>query len=649
METSSPLAAMHRPAAPFGRRDLFTNVRVRLSPGKPRCGGRGNERGNERGGPSGGSGGGVFSIRDQLNQNYFSMKPIHGSSPAGSLAADLCQNFTIGDDASPRFPTPRRALFTSSQTTAAENNRGFLKAPPLPVSSSPLPLDELMDMTPVPKKAAFVTEIEIPPSSPSLPSSSPGDQMMLESPCPGPQPAAHEPLRPSSSSFERRKFPRRASLTRAKGFSFAGPSGRYAADNQLPFFHFGASRLPPAAPTPPSLSASDLFQDSPSPPPPAAQPFVERRPQTANSPCASAAAAAAGGPVRSRPLFVSTNSASAALGAAAASASASRTGSPIPAYGQGHGHGHVRRPSSSFARPRRQYRRSLSMFENPVDVMKPKRDDPAVLGSAAAPTLQPSLLASVMDTEELAPCSEPASPVLPHFFPEGQNDSIPRIDRATLLRVLDGQFNDAFEHKLIIDCRFEYEYDGGHINAAINYNDKDLLTSHLFRNPPAGRTLIVLHCEYSAHRAPLMARHIRAEDRALNAEHYPHLTYPELYILAGGYSGFFGEHPSRCYPQAYVEMDAAEHAFTCEREMDRLRQNRKGLHRAQTFAFGQRDQEKNAAAQHKPLAHFADMSSPIALGRPIDTTAQDSSPCMMMGASPILGSDRGHARRMASY
>jgi M-phase inducer tyrosine phosphatase len=291
------------------------------------------------------------------------------------------------------------------------------------------------------------------------------------------------------------------------------------------------------------------------------------------------------------------------------SAAGVRNGSPIA--------GHVRRTSNSFTRPRRQYRRSLSMFENPGDMIKPKKEEPA------APACS---LAAVMDMDE------PHELALPHFFPEGQNDSIPRIDRATLLEVLDGRYNEHYTHKLVIDCRFEYEYEGGHINEAINYNDKDLLSRHLFETPMEGRTLLVFHCEYSAHRAPMMARHIRAEDRTANAECYPRLTYPEVYILDGGYSGFFGEHPVRCYPQAYVEMDAAEHASTCEREMGRLRQTRRGLNRAQTFAFGQREQSIN--------------DSPTAQGR---SDQYDSPSIMMMGASPILGSDRCHARRMASY
>lgn len=253
------------------------------------------------------------------------------------------------------------------------------------------------------------------------------------------------------------------------------------------------------------------------------------------------------------------------------------------------------------------------MFENTGDVIKPKED-----------LNVPVTLQSVMDVEE------PAELVLPHFFPEEQNDSIPRISRSTFLEILDGKYNEHYGNKLIIDCRFEYEYDGGHVDGAINYNDKELLASHLFQSPLEGRTLLLFHCEYSVHRAPLMARHIRSQDRSVNAECYPRLTYPEIYILEGGYSGFFSEHRPRCYPQAYVEMDAAEHAKTCEKEMDRLRQARKGLGRAQTYAFGQTEY----SFPHSPTAAHRDSC--------------DDSP-MQLGESPSLGHDRSLAKRMASY
>jgi M-phase inducer tyrosine phosphatase len=254
------------------------------------------------------------------------------------------------------------------------------------------------------------------------------------------------------------------------------------------------------------------------------------------------------------------------------------------------------------------------MFEHPADVMKPKPE-------AEAPA--PSGLQSVMDVEE---ANELA---LPHTLPDDPTDTIPRISKETLLQVLDGAYADCFDQKMIIDCRFEYEYEGGHIDSAVNYNDKDLLSSQLFRTPMNCRTLLVFHCEYSAHRAPLMARHIRSEDRTANAEHYPRLTYPEVYILEGGYSAFFAEHRGRCFPPEYVEMSDEKHQRTCEREMGRLKA-RKAFGRAQTFAFGQRELSCD--------------DSPTAPSRPSSRHA----PFAMSSFSPPVMCDRSQ-RRMASY
>ncbi len=238
-------------------------------------------------------------------------------------------------------------------------------------------------------------------------------------------------------------------------------------------------------------------------------------------------------------------------------------------------------------------------------------------------TYPQTTLQSVMDIDELH------QPVLPHFFQEGQPDSIPRIARHTLLDILDGKYDEHYDQRMIIDCRFEYEFDGGHITGAVNYNDKELLSTNLFETGLPGRSLLVFHCEYSAHRAPIMARHVRKQDRTINVDQYPKLTYPEVYILDGGYSGFFMEHRDRCFPQNYVEMDAKEHAFACEREMGKLRQNRGKLSRAQTFAFGQHGQ----GVDDSPTA-------PTRSNRANDT--------MMLNGSPLPG-DRVHARRMASY
>jgi len=130
------------------------------------------------------------------------------------------------------------------------------------------------------------------------------------------------------------------------------------------------------------------------------------------------------------------------------------------------------------------------MFEHPGDVMNPKQDQ-------EQDSYQPSGLQSVMDVDD--------SPALklPHFTP-AEPESLPRINHSTLVQVLDGMYDHCYDNKVIIDCRFEYEYNGGHIEGALNFCDKEKLAERLFQAPTSAKTLLVLHCEYSAHRAPLM-------------------------------------------------------------------------------------------------------------------------------------------------
>lgn len=188
---------------------------------------------------------------------------------------------------------------------------------------------------------------------------------------------------------------------------------------------------------------------------------------------------------------------------------------------------------------------------------------------------------------------------LPHF--QSDEESLPRITKETMVDVLDGQYASCYDKTMIVDCRFEYEFEGGHIEGAVNANSKEEFANELFAESLSKRTLLVFHCEYSAHRAPIMAKFIRHKDRAINAHQYPALTYPDVYILDGGYSAFFKDHRIRCFPQDYVEMAAKEHEAACERGLGRIKQQRTKLSRAQTFAFGQHNR--------------TDESSPTAAGR----------------------------------
>ena len=265
-------------------------------------------------------------------------------------------------------------------------------------------------------------------------------------------------------------------------------------------------------------------------------------------------------------------------------------------------------------------RRSLSMFQHPDDVMKEEQD-----------TFEPQpSLASVMYVDQE---QKPHEPKLPCFVPDDEPDSLPRISKDTMVDILDSKFNFEYERILVVDCRFEYEYKGGHIERAVNFNDKQQLANELFMSDTSPSTLVIFHCEYSVHRAPLTAKFIRNYDRNVNAAQYPRLSYPEMYILDGGYSKFFAEHRSKCYPQNYVEMNDQRHEQACELGMAKVKQRPK-LFRNQTFAFGQ-------------SAHGEMDDSPTAQCRSMGGRSQSYQFRAGQAISEGIGSS--FARRMASY
>ncbi|NWI17003.1 MPIP2 phosphatase, partial [Crypturellus soui] len=143
--------------------------------------------------------------------------------------------------------------------------------------------------------------------------------------------------------------------------------------------------------------------------------------------------------------------------------------------------------------------------------------------------------------------------------------------------VLTGQFSSLIESCVVVDCRYPYEYEGGHIKVgagtpraapvaaaaaarwlrprpqgAVNLPLERDAEEFLLRKPivpadAAKRVIVVFHCEFSSERGPRMCRFVREQDRACNE--YPRLHYPELYVLKGGYREFF--------PQFQVSGDAA--------------------------------------------------------------------------------------------
>ncbi|ORY11818.1 hypothetical protein BCR34DRAFT_483586 [Clohesyomyces aquaticus] len=526
-----------------------------------------------------------FNFRDismkKRDPDYFTLQPVRGSSPTASLAADMSSNLHM--DQSPQLATPRRSLFTSNLFHPLDN-RGTttptplvrwegVTTPPIP-SSSPSFAPDSMDISPLPHKApfSFLAERCIPSPSPETTPTSEEDMM---SPCevaPPTLPTLPEPERPRSAIERRKSILSRPSLARNKNYSTNTVSFKSKENNPLPAFKFGAGC--DAFTGSPSPSLDECFKASPP---------QERKPF--GNPMLGAS--------KPKPFSLNANMSRA-------------NGSPLAA--------HVRKPAGPPSRRPSKFRRSLSMYEHPEDVMNQGQEKD---------NYTPSGLQAVMDVDDSP------SLKLPHFTPPTEPDSLPRITDSTLIDVLNGNYNSVFDKIAIIDCRFEYEYDGGHIEGALNFCDKEQLAEELFSPVTVSNTLLVFHCEYSAHRAPLMAKFVRHEDRKVNAFRYPFLNYPEVYILDGGYSSFYESHRTRCFPQNYLRMDAKEHENACERGMNKLRQRSK-LSRAQTFAFGEQSCQME--------------DSPTAISR------SKTGGLLTLGSHDTFNMGRiGTSRRMASY
>ncbi|KAL4612864.1 M-phase inducer phosphatase 1-like isoform X1 [Arapaima gigas] len=205
----------------------------------------------------------------------------------------------------------------------------------------------------------------------------------------------------------------------------------------------------------------------------------------------------------------------------------------------------------------------------------------------------------------------------PHLFPVERGDpcDLQGVSAQTVASLLQGKYCNAVESFLIVDCRYPYEYQGGHIMGAINLHSEAQVQEVLFHNPASVlkqppwdthavraaptaphpemedspgqggstkpntadsptrvrpsppnselRKLIIFHCEFSSHRGPQLCRYLRKLDRRLNV--YPQLFYPELYILQGGYREFHSHFPDLCDPPGYVPMIHSD--FTEQRSM----------------------------------------------------------------------------------
>ncbi|WFC98443.1 protein-tyrosine-phosphatase [Malassezia yamatoensis] len=185
-----------------------------------------------------------------------------------------------------------------------------------------------------------------------------------------------------------------------------------------------------------------------------------------------------------------------------------------------------------------------------------------------------------------------------------KSDGLMRVTSDTVSDLLQGKFNDRVSGFQIVDCRFEYEYEGGHIQGAKNLSTVEQVQQY-FLTPGQGlhrerplphrtqsgtcndlgdkrKFLLIFHCEFSWKRGPSMALALRSADRSM-ASDYPRCHFPDVYVLQGGYAEFFRTHPQLCCPQDYVTMDDPRFL---RRRSEELIGFRKQFSRNRSFAYG---------------------------------------------------------------
>lgn len=144
---------------------------------------------------------------------------------------------------------------------------------------------------------------------------------------------------------------------------------------------------------------------------------------------------------------------------------------------------------------------------------------------------------------------------------DSKHPSLRSIARDTLAKLIKGEYDHVINSYRIIDARYKFEFEGGHIRGAENWQhgeDEEFLSaflpSHPLPAPPppfqpndtTKRNILIFHCEFSSQRGPDFYRKLRERDRQLNQHVYPALYHPEVYLLHLGYKEFFQYYPDLC-------------------------------------------------------------------------------------------------------
>ncbi|KAH3863665.1 hypothetical protein DPMN_026654 [Dreissena polymorpha] len=187
---------------------------------------------------------------------------------------------------------------------------------------------------------------------------------------------------------------------------------------------------------------------------------------------------------------------------------------------------------------------------SPIQALKKARHC-SETGNKALPTSHKNLFNNIeqaietleLDDKVADGSRDYALPTIP-----GRHQDLRSISPEVMANVVSGRFTHVFSDVTIVDCRYPYEFEGGHIKGAVNLFTKDDVNA-LLDKPLNGdkRHVLIFHCEFSSERGPKMYRFLRSQDRELNKNQYPALLFPEVYLLHGGYMAFFHKFKVKIY------------------------------------------------------------------------------------------------------
>jgi len=189
----------------------------------------------------------------------------------------------------------------------------------------------------------------------------------------------------------------------------------------------------------------------------------------------------------------------------------------------------------------------------------PPKKNPALAAHAAAYGYTPSMARLVVEADEP---STPAFAGPCAMIPSALDAAlgIPSVDGATVRTLMTGAEREGL---VLIDCRFPYEHGGGRIRGSVNaYLPADVQRLMHARAHAGIHGVYVFYCEFSSERAPKMWQHVRNLDRRDHVADYPALSFPQVYVLRGGFDAFFDEYRECCEGNK-VSMSDPQYANSC--------------------------------------------------------------------------------------